>query len=227
MSNYGKTITGLVVLWFVAVLSASASHLFENGAGRFGATVALAALTPLVVFSIWFAASEGFRRFAFSLNPRVLTSVHVWRIVGFTFLLLEARNVLPGIFAFPAGYGDMFIGATAGFAAWKLAEPAHRGSFIFWQALGILDLITAVSLGTTAGLIDPQWPFDGGDDGAAIEPDSYFPCAAVSHAARDLHRAGEDVEGGSKCGPANGKSGDAPCNLNPTFVISATKGTHN
>jgi hypothetical protein len=158
MSNYGKTITGLVVLWFVAVLSASASHLFENGAGRFGATVALAALTPLVVFAVWFAASEGFRRFAFSLNPRVLTSVHVWRIVGFTFLLLEARNVLPGIFAFPAGYGDMFIGATAGFAAWKLAEPAHRGSFIFWQALGILDLITAVSLGTTAGLIDPSGP---------------------------------------------------------------------
>lgn len=156
MSNYGKIITGLVVVWFVTVLSASALHLFENGAGRFGAGVALAALTPLVVFSIWFAASERFRKFAFSLNPRVLTSVQVWRIVGFTFVLLQARNVLPGIFAFPAGYGDMFIGVTAGFAAWKLAEPAHRGSFIFWQALGILDLITAVSLGTTAGLLDPH-----------------------------------------------------------------------
>ena len=108
------------------------------------------------MFSIWFAASERFRKFAFSLNPRVLTSVQVWRIVGFTFVLLQARNVLPGIFAFPAGYGDMFIGVTAGFAAWKLAEPAHRGSFIFWQALGILDLITAVSLGTTAGLLDPH-----------------------------------------------------------------------
>lgn len=156
MSNYGKIITGLVVVWFVTVLSASALHLFENGAGRFGAGVALAALTPLVMFSIWFAASERFRKFAFSLNPRVLTSVQVWRIVGFTFVLLQARNVLPGIFAFPAGYGDMFIGVTAGFAAWKLAEPAHRGSFIFWQALGILDLITAVSLGTTAGLLDPH-----------------------------------------------------------------------
>ena len=43
MSNYGKIITGLVVVWFVTVLSASALHLFENGAGRFGAGVALAA----------------------------------------------------------------------------------------------------------------------------------------------------------------------------------------
>ncbi len=158
MSNYGKTVSGVVVVWFVGVLSGSALHLFENGAGRFGAGVALAALTPLVVFSVWFAASEEFRKFALSLNPRVLTSVQVWRIVGFTFVLLQARNMLPGIFAFPAGYGDMFIGATAGFAAWKLAEPAHRGSFIFWQALGILDLVTAVSLGTMAGLLDPRGP---------------------------------------------------------------------
>ncbi|MGC2526676.1 MAG: hypothetical protein WA639_02940 [Candidatus Acidiferrum sp.] len=156
MSKYGKIITGLVAVWFVTVLSASAFHLFENGAGRFGAGVAVAASVPLIVFSVWFAASEEFRKFALSLNPKVLTSVQVWRIVGFTFVLLQARNVLPGIFAFPAGYGDMFIGVTAGFAAWKLAEPAHRGSFIFWQALGILDLITAVSLGTTAGLLDPH-----------------------------------------------------------------------
>ena len=158
MSKYGKITAGLLVVWFVAALSASALHLFENGSNRFGVGVAVAALAPMIVFSLWFAGSERFRKFAFSLNPRVLTSVQVWRIVGFTFLLLEARNVLPGVFAFPAGYGDMFIGATAGFAAWKLAEPAHRGTFIFWQVLGILDLVTAVSLGTTAGLLDPQGP---------------------------------------------------------------------
>ncbi|MGB2620854.1 MAG: hypothetical protein WA857_10295 [Candidatus Acidiferrum sp.] len=158
MSRYGKIAAGLIAVWFVAVFSASAMHLFENQANRLGLGVAGAALAPMIVFSVWFAASEEFRRFAFSLNPRVLTSVQAWRIVGFTFVLLEARNVLPAIFAWPAGYGDMFIGATAGFAAWKLAEPAHRGSFIFWQALGILDLVTAVSLGTTAGLLDPQGP---------------------------------------------------------------------
>jgi len=116
----------------------------------------VAATVPLIVFSLWFAASEGFRNFALSVDPKILTSVQVWRIVGFTFVLLQARNVLPAIFAWPAGYGDMFIGVTAGFAAWKLAEPAHRGTFIFWQALGILDLVTAVSLGTTARLLDPH-----------------------------------------------------------------------
>jgi hypothetical protein len=67
----------------------------------------------------------------------------------------RARGVLPAIFAFPAGYGDIVIGATAAFAAWKLAEPAHRTGFILWQLLGITDLVTAVGLGTTT-LLDPH-----------------------------------------------------------------------
>ena len=156
MSKYGKITAGLLAVWFIAVFWASAAHLFLNPLAQFGVGVAVSATVPLIVFSLWFAVSEGFRNFALSLNPRILTSVQVWRIVGFTFLLLQVRNVLPAIFTLPAGYGDMFIGVTAGFAAWKLAEPAHRGTFIFWQALGILDLVTAVSLGTTARLLDPH-----------------------------------------------------------------------
>jgi hypothetical protein len=156
MTKYGKTTAGLIAVWFVAVFWASAAHLFLNPLAQFGVGVAVAAAVPLIVFSLWFAASDGFRNFALSLDQKILTSSQVWRIVGFTFVLLQARNVLPAIIAWPAGYGDMFIGVTAGFAAWKLAEPAHRGTFIFWQVLGILDLVTAVSLGTTARLLDPH-----------------------------------------------------------------------
>jgi hypothetical protein len=158
MNKYGKISAGLLVVWFVSVLSASALDLFKNGSGRFGLGVAVASLTPMVVFSLWFAGTEEFRRFTLSLNPRILTSIQSWRILGFTFVLLEARNVLPSVFAWPAGYGDMTIGATAAFVAWKLADPGHRGSFILWQMLGILDLVTAVSLGTTAGLLVPHGP---------------------------------------------------------------------
>jgi hypothetical protein len=158
MKNYGKLTTGIIVVWFLLALSASALHLFRNDANRIGVAVGIAAVAPIVIFSLWYAASESFRQFALSLNPRILTSVQVWRIIGFTFLLLEARAVLPAIFALPAGYGDMAIGATAGFVAWKVANPVHRASFIAWQLLGIADLVTAVSLGTTASLLDPHGP---------------------------------------------------------------------
>jgi len=158
MNKYGKILAGLFVVWFVAALAASGLDLFKNGSGRFGLGVAVASLTPMVVFSLWFAASDGFRRFAFSLDPRILTSLQTWRIMGFTFVLLQARNALPAIFALPAGYGDMFIGATASLVAWQLGEPKHRNSFILWQMLGMADLITAVGLGTTAGLLIPHGP---------------------------------------------------------------------
>ena len=158
MKKYGKFTAWLIAGWFLFALFASALHVFENGANRIGLAVAIAAVTPIVVFFLWLAASESFRRFAFSLNPRILTSAQAWRIVGFTFVLLEARGALPAIFALPAGYGDMAIGATASFVAWKLASPAYRNSFVLWQLLGITDLVIAVSLGTTAGLISPQGP---------------------------------------------------------------------
>jgi len=156
--NYRKLTIGIIVGWFTFALFASALHLFKNDLNRLGVEVGIAALTPIVVFSLWFAASESFRSFALSLNPRLLTSAQAWRIIGFTFVLLEARGILPAIFAWPAGYGDMAIGMTAAFVAWKLAEPGHRNSFILWQVLGIVDLVTAVSLGTTAALISPQGP---------------------------------------------------------------------
>ncbi len=157
-TSYGKLTAALIAAWFIAALSASALDWFKNAANRVGIAVAVAAVAPILVFALWFAASEKFRQFTLSLNPQLLTLAQSWRIVGFTFVLLQARGILPAIFALPAGYGDMTIGMTATLVAWKLANPAHRNSFILWQVLGIADLVTAVSLGTTARLISPDGP---------------------------------------------------------------------
>jgi hypothetical protein len=156
VKNYGKFTIVLIVVWFLCALFASATGLFTNNSNRIGLAVAIAAVAPIAGFSLWFASSEGFRKFGLSLNPRILTSAQVGRIIGFTFLLLEARRVLPAIFALPAGYGDMFIGVTAFFAAWQLANPDRRNAFIGWQLLGIADLVVAVGTGTTARLLDPH-----------------------------------------------------------------------
>ncbi|MGA8620508.1 MAG: hypothetical protein WB660_18540 [Candidatus Sulfotelmatobacter sp.] len=91
-----------------------------------------------------------------SLNPRILTMVQSWRVAGFVFLVLAAHGVLPSVFALPAGWGDIAIGATASFVALKRASPDHRKIFVLWQVLGIADLVTAVTLGTLARVIDPH-----------------------------------------------------------------------
>lgn len=156
MKSYGKFILGLVAAWFVFALSASAFNLFRNDSERVGLAVPLAAALPLAVFFLWFALSRNFRQFTQSFNPRTLTLIQSGRILGFIFVLLQAHSLLPAIFAWPAGYGDMAVGFTATFVAWKLAEPRYRSRFILWQAIGMLDLIVAVSLGTTARLLSPH-----------------------------------------------------------------------
>ena len=155
-TGYKKLTLGLIAVWFVFALVAGATSVFTNAANRLGIAVAVGALVPLAIFVVWFGASASFRQFAVSLNPRVLTAVQSWRLMGFTFVLLEAHRLLPALFALPAGYGDMSVGATAAFVAWKSTDPAHRGRFIFWQVMGIADLVTAVTLGTTVGLIEPN-----------------------------------------------------------------------
>jgi hypothetical protein len=156
MKTYAKLTAVIIAAWFLFALSASLLHWFNNDAGRIGGAVAVAALVPVIVFALWFVVSPTFRQFAFSLDPQILTAVQTWRLLGFTFLVSQARGILPAIFALPAGYGDMLIGATATLAAWTLANPGHRYSFIFWQALGITDLVLAVGLGTTARLLSPH-----------------------------------------------------------------------
>ncbi len=52
----------------------------------------------------------------------------------------------------PAGWGDFFIGLTAPLIALRFVGRQHRAVFLLWQALGMLDLVTAVSSGVLNGV---------------------------------------------------------------------------
>ncbi len=155
-ARYGKLTSGLIAAWFIFALAASAFHMFNTDPNLPPLALGLAVLTPIAVFLFWYLTSAGLRQFALSLDPRTVTLVHSWRIAGFTFLAFYSAGVLPGFFALPAGWGDIAIGATAPLAALKLANFSRRRSFIFWQILGIFDLVLAVTLGTAARLISPH-----------------------------------------------------------------------
>jgi hypothetical protein len=155
-TNYAKVTAWLIAAWFAFCLSASALHAFKAGPNRLPLTLGVAVLVPILVFLLWFTTSEQFRQFTYNLNPRALTMVQSLRIAGFTFLVLYTYGILPGAFALPAGWGDIAIGVTAPLVAMKLTNSSQRTGFIVWQVLGVLDLVAAVSLGTTARLISPE-----------------------------------------------------------------------
>lgn len=76
---------------------------------------------------------------------------HTFRVAGLAFLLAMALGQLPALFALPAGLGDIAVGISAPFVARKLAGGDGRRRAVWFNALGIVDLVVAMSLGALTG----------------------------------------------------------------------------
>jgi len=145
--RYARLVTSLLAAWFLLVLSVPTLSIFKDGRFPVGAA---AALSPILVFLIWFGISASFREFTLSLDVRVLTTLQLSRVAGFTWFVAAAYGILPKVFALPAGWGDVGIGLTAPLAALYLAKSGRQRSFMMWQAAGIAELAVAVTLGVLA-----------------------------------------------------------------------------
>jgi hypothetical protein len=140
-----------LAVWFLLVASLGAAGAFVGPPGRPPLPMAIGVAAPLVVFFAWLRFSQFFRDFVLALDLRLVAAMQAWRWAGLGFLSLYAHNVLPAVFALPAGLGDMAIGVTAPWIVLALVrQPAFaaRGAFIRWNLLGILDLVIALSIGT-------------------------------------------------------------------------------
>jgi hypothetical protein len=74
------------------------------------------------------------------------------RVVGAVFLIVLALGRLPAVFALPAGLGDIAVGVAAPFVAYRLSRGHGRAGAVWFNVMGIVDLVVAVSLGFLAGL---------------------------------------------------------------------------
>jgi hypothetical protein len=79
-----------------------------------------------------------------------LTLPHTLRILGGVFLVVMAQDALPPIFALPAGLGDIAIGVAAPFVAWRLARGEGVRRAVWFNILGLVDLVVAISIGFLA-----------------------------------------------------------------------------
>lgn len=109
--------------------------------------VAVAALT-LLAARIPIAA----RLLADPGTPARLALPQTFRIAGGVFLIVLGLGQLPAIFAIPAGLGDVAIGVAAPFVARRLSRGGARPAAVWFNVLGIVDLVVAVGIGYLAGL---------------------------------------------------------------------------
>ena len=151
LSGIRLGVTLALTIWFLLVVSLGAAGAFVGRPGTPPFAIAIGIGAPLLSFFAWLRLSPSFRHFVRALDLRLIAGVQAWRWAGLGFLALYAHNVLPAMFALPAGLGDMAIGFVAPWMVLALARQADfagSAAFIRWNVLGMLDLIMAVTLGT-------------------------------------------------------------------------------
>ena len=139
----------ILVVWFLLAVAGSLLGVFDSEP-RPPLPLGLAAVIPVTLFAFCYLTSVRFRELVLSVDLQLLTLAQTWRVGGIVFLVLYQHGALPGVFAIPAGWGDIAIGITAPIVAWYWKRPFPSKTFIVWNVLGSLDLVMAVSLGVLA-----------------------------------------------------------------------------
>lgn len=150
-SSVGSVVLVTLALWLGLVIFLGSKGAFVGSADSPPLPIFLGFALPLAVFFAAYFGWNAFRTFILNADLRVAAAIHGWRWGGLGFLSLYAYGVLPGLFAFPAGLGDIAIAFSAPWIVLGLVrDPSFAGSrrFRMWNILGIVDFVVAMSLGT-------------------------------------------------------------------------------
>ncbi len=142
-------IAAWLAAWFVVVviLAATRALYYEHGLGAPGLGIAVA--LPIAILCLVVARVESLREEFHRVPLWLLVGVHVVRLLGVSFIILYATDRLPAPFAPVAGWGDIFVGATALPVAWLVYRRSMNARLVLWiwNFIGMADLIAAVGLG--------------------------------------------------------------------------------
>ncbi len=154
-----KTLAAVILTaWAGLAAFVGTTGIAASAPGAVFQPIALTAALPVLLFVAAYLASPRFKAFVLDQDIARLTSFQHWRVVGFSFLLLYAAGQLPGIFAFPAGVGDVLVGLFAPLIMARLAaDPSFVRSrrFVAYHGLGLVDFAVAV---TAASLASGSFP---------------------------------------------------------------------
>jgi hypothetical protein len=142
------TVFVALVAWFALVLAIGATGALSPAQGG-PAALGLAVVLPIVALALAYFARPSVRTAMGTTPLPALIALHAIRLLGFMFVVLYAEGRLPAPFAPSAGWGDILIGATALPLAWAAARfgATIRPLVFLWNALGVADLVVALTLG--------------------------------------------------------------------------------
>lgn len=138
----------VLIGWFALSATLGMLEVYEAFADRVP-TIQYGILLPILLGGVVMARSSAVGRVLDAVPLQWLTGVQLYRALGGIFLVLYGAGQLPGLFAWPAGLGDVLVGVLAPVVAIAYARgPGENSDLVAaWNIFGLADLIVAVACG--------------------------------------------------------------------------------
>lgn len=138
----------IIVGWFLVTTSLAWMGAYRGAPDRIP-TIQYGIFVPILIGGLLIWRSSTLARIIDTVPQHWLIGVQLYRALGAIFLILYAAGKLPGLFAWPAGLGDVLVGVLAPVVAVAYARAPHKNAdLVFaWNLFGLADLVVAVTSG--------------------------------------------------------------------------------
>jgi hypothetical protein len=138
-------------LWLAVVWAMAVNGAFQPIPGVVRLPrLPIAIFAPVIIGLFFLLRSKSITAFLDAIPAPWLIALQVYRIFGGIFLVNWMHGTVAGVFAVPAGIGDVLTGIMALPVALLLASGTARGrsAAMAWNIFGLLDFAVAITLGT-------------------------------------------------------------------------------
>jgi hypothetical protein len=138
----------ILVGWFLLAVALALKGVYQVAPDGIP-TIQYGIFVPILIGAWMIWRSPATLRIIDAVPQPWMVGVQLYRALGVIFLILYATDKLPGLFAWPAGVGDIAVGLSAPLVATAYArDPSRNAARVkAWNAFGILDLAVAVFTG--------------------------------------------------------------------------------
>jgi hypothetical protein len=135
-------------LWAAVAWTGAINGVFRIATSPFP-LLPLAIFLPVIIGAPLLLLSKRVGQLLDAMPTTWLVALQFYRVFGSQFLAYWLLGLLPGLWALPAGTGDVLTGLFAVPAAITLATGAAEGrkAAILWNIFGFADLVIAITLG--------------------------------------------------------------------------------
>jgi hypothetical protein len=137
-----------LVVWFVVIWNLAVAGIFQARPGT-TSPIPAAVIIPVLIGLYGLSRSRHIAAALDAAPAAWLIGLQVYRVIGGSFVVLWLYGAMPGVFAVPAGFGDVLVGLLAIPVALYTASGRAGGTAlaVAWNFLGIADLVNALALG--------------------------------------------------------------------------------